>query len=287
MAGLLGVALVGCIENDIPYPIVKLDILTFEVEGAKSAPQIDATAHTVRFELEETTDIRNVHIGEVGMTEGAASNVTFPGIFDLRKPLYVTLSKYQDYEWKITAEQTIERYFRVDGQIGETEIDVVSHIATAYVPMDKDLNDIQVTAAKFGPEGISSYSPDPLSFTSFDDTVHHVLVTYHGDIEELWTLRVIRTEVEVEFNSVDAWAKRIWLSASGRSDSDLGFKYRPTGAEEWIAVEDIAVDGGNFTACITGLEPLTSYDVVAFSNDNFTEITTVTAGCPLIFILTT
>ena len=47
IAGVIGVMLAGCIENDIPYPIVKLDILTFEVEGTKSAPQIDATAHTV------------------------------------------------------------------------------------------------------------------------------------------------------------------------------------------------------------------------------------------------
>ena len=276
IAGVIGVMLAGCIENDIPYPVVKLDILAFEVEGTKSAPQIDATAHTVSFELEETTDIRKVHIGQVAMTEGATSNVTFPGVFDLRKPLYVTLSQYQDYEWTITAEQHIERYFRVDGQIGETEIDAVSHIATAYVPMDKDLNDIKVVAAKFGPEGITSYSPDPLSFTSFDDTVHHVLATYHGDIEELWTLRVVPTEVEVEFNSVDAWAKRIWLSASGRSDSTLGFKYRASGTEEWLAVENITIDGGNFTGCITGLEPLTSYDVVAFSNDNLTDIITVT-----------
>ena len=30
------------------------------------------------------------------------------GEFDLRAPLYVTLSLYQDYEWTIVAEQPIE-----------------------------------------------------------------------------------------------------------------------------------------------------------------------------------
>lgn len=276
LASLFTVVLAGCIENDIPRPIIKLDILSFEVEGAKSAPLIDPATHSVSFELEETTDIRNVHVGEVRMTEGATSDVEFPGVFDLRNPLYVTLSKFQDYEWTITAEQTIERYFRVEGQIGEAVIDEVSHIATAYVPMDKDLSDIVVTAAKFGPEGITSYSPDPLSFTSFEDTVHHVVVSYHGDIEQMWTLCVVPTEVEVEFNYVDAWAKRIWLSASGRSGSDLGFMYREAGSEEWITVEDVAVDGGNFTACVKDLMPLTTYEVVAYSGENLTNAVTVT-----------
>lgn len=269
-------ATVGCIKNDIPYPVIKLDITRLEADGLNSSPQIDATAHTVKLDLEETTDIRKVNITAVEMTSGAECDTAFPGIFDLRKPMYVTLSMYQDYEWTISAEQTIERHFRVEGQIGEAVIDEVSHIATAYVPMDADLSNMRVTEAKFGPKDITSYSPDPLSFSSFEDTVHHVTVTYHGDIEEMWTLCVVPTEVEVQFNSVDAWAKRIWLNASGRSGATLGFKYRSAGSEEWIDVNDITLDGGNFTACIEGLEPMTSYDVVAFSNENYTDVVTVT-----------
>lgn len=278
---LLATTTFGCIKNDVPYPVVKLDILSFEVDGAKSASVIDAAAHTVHFELEETTDIRRVNVQKVTMTEGATSSVVFPGIFDFRNPLYVTLSMYQDFEWTITAEQTIERYFRVEGQIGEAVIDPVSHIATAYVPMDADLNNVVVTAAKFGPKDITSYTPDPLSFTSFEDTVHHVTIRYHDDIEQMWTLCVVPTEVEVEFNSVDAWAKRIWLQASGRSGADLGFNYRKAGDEEWIKVNDIEVDGGSFSACIEGLDALTEYEVVAFSGDNFTDVVTVTTeGAP-------
>lgn len=103
--GLVAVASLGCIRNDIPYPIIKLDILTVEAEGMKSTPKIDATNHTVKLELEETADIRNVHITNVATTEGAESDVLFPGYFDLRKPLYVNLSMYQTFEWTITAEQ--------------------------------------------------------------------------------------------------------------------------------------------------------------------------------------
>ena len=37
----------GCIDNDIPYPIVKLDILSLEANGLKSAAVIDAKTKSV------------------------------------------------------------------------------------------------------------------------------------------------------------------------------------------------------------------------------------------------
>ena len=269
-------AFVGCIENDIPYPVVKLDVLAFEAEGTKSAATIDATSHSIKLELEETTDIRNVKIARVEFTEGAKSSVAFPGVFDLRTPLYFTLSMYQEWEWSVSATQTIERYFKVDGQIGESVIDAEHHIATAYVPMDCDMKSITITDIKLGPKDITTYSVDPYTLTDFDNSVRNVDVMYHGDIVETWTLKVIPTDVEVEFTTVDAWGKRIWLYANGRADTDLGFKYRQAGAEEWIVVEDVTIDGGSFSACVAELETLTSYEVVAYSNDNVTEVVTVT-----------
>ena len=274
--GALIFVLGGCIKNDVPYPIVKLDIVSLEAEGLKSEPVINAVAHTVELELEETTDIRNVNITDVVLTEGAESDILFPGTFDLRTPLYVTLSMYQDYEWTITAEQQITRFFRVEGQIGESEIDPVGHVATAYVPMDFDLSNVNVLLAKLGPKDITTYSPNPLEITSFEDTARNIMVTYHDDITEEWTLRIIKKDVEVELTAVDAWAKRIWLYANGRADSALGFRYRKAGAEEWIEAEDVTVDGGSFSACVADLETLTEYEVVAYSGENVTEVVTVT-----------
>ena len=267
---------VGCIENDIPYPVIKLDILSLEAEGLKSAPKIDATKKSVVLELEETADIRNVEITNVTFTEGAESSVAFPGVYDLRTPLYVELTKYQSWEWTISAEQSIERYFEVEGQIGESVIDAEHHIATALVPMDHDLKNVVIKAIKLGPKDIAEYSVDPYTLTDFEESVRNVTVTYHGDIEELWTLCVVPTDVEVEFKGVDAWAKRIWLYAEGRSGVELGFKYRKAGTEEWLAVEDITVNGGNFSGCVSDLDTRTEYEVIAFSGENFTNVVTVT-----------
>lgn len=267
---------VGCIKNDIPYPVQKLDIISMDVEGLKSSPEIVASSKSVALELEETTDIRKVRINSVELTEGAESNVKFPATFDLRTPLYVTLSKYQSYEWTISALQTIERYFKIEGQIGESKIDAEHHIVTAYVPMDYDLTNVVITEFKLGPKDISTYSPAVEELTNFDGTARYVEVSYHGDITERWTIIVEKRDMEVEFTAVDAWAKRIWLYANGRADSELGFKYRKSGDQEWIEVENVNIDGGSFKACVEGLETLTSYDVMAYSNENVTEVVTVT-----------
>ena len=273
---LLAVVGVGCIENDIPYPVVKLDVLSLEAEGLKSSAKVDAASCSVQLELEETTDIRNLNITSVEITEGATCSVAFPGRFDMRIPLYIELSKYQSWEWTITAEQTIERYFRVEGQIGESTIDVEHHIATALVPMDFDLTAVNITELKLGPKDITTYSTDPSKLTNFENTARYVTVTYHDTISEDWTLRIIPTDIEVEFKSVDAWAKRIWMYAEGRSGAELSFKYRKASDEEWITVEDITISGGSFSACVDGLETLTEYEVIAFSNDSSTPIVKVT-----------
>lgn len=270
------VVVAGCIKNDIPYPVVKLEILGLDVEGTTEAPVIDVATHSVALSLAETTDIRNVKINSLMLTDGAATDVTFPGVFDLRNPLYVMLSKYQSWEWTITASQSIERYFEVEGQIGESTIDAEHHIATALVPMDYDMKSVVITAVKLGPKDITTYSVDPLTLTDFEESARNVTITYHGDIHETWTLRVIPTDVEVEFKGVDAWAKCIWLYAEGRSGAELGFKYRKAGDEEWIMVEDVTVNGGSFSACVTDLETLTEYEVVAFSGDSLTEAVTAT-----------
>ena len=150
--------LAGCIHNDLPYPVVTINIEAIEAEGLDGAAQINAAQQTVILPLLETTDIRNVHITSVTLTEGGQSSVAFPGTFDLRTPLYTTLSLYQEYGWSIAATQTIERYFRVKKQVGAAEIDPANRTATAYVSRSTDLQNVPVKELKLGPAGITTYS---------------------------------------------------------------------------------------------------------------------------------
>jgi len=269
-------ALQGCIENDIPYPAVECRIESIAAAGLAAEPVIDNGRRTVTLPLLETTDIQAVGITSAKITEGASESAPIVGTHDLRAPLYVTLSLYQDYLWTIEAEQTIPRRFTVEGQVGATEWDIAGRTATAHVGFE-DLSHVRITSLKLGPEGISSMSctdiPDfndsNLELLSDFTTPRRIDLTCHGRTET-WYLSVVYTDVKVDFTHIDGWARTAWLYAEGLSGTELGFRYRQKGSDEWIAVggDDVTVDGGAFHAQISGLQPESDYEAVAFSGDD-------------------
>ena len=265
--------LVGCIENDLPYPVEKMYITSLSAEGIVGTPVIDEANMTVTIELQETTDIRNVNITSVQYSEKATPSVDIVGVHDMRNPVEVTLSLYQDYLWQILATQDIPLSFMVEGQIGATEWDVTNRRATVYVGTE-DHSNIKVTSLKLGPEGITTYEwADGISGNDFSG-VRYVYVTYHGRTER-WSLYVKTTEVKVNITQADGWGKVMWLYGEGISGTDLGFKYRLAGEEQWITVKDVKVDGGSFSACVAGLQPNTEYEAMAYSNDDVSAIVKV------------
>ena len=144
----VSVMLLSCIRNDIPYPVVELAITSVQGDGFTcTSSDIDLAARTVVIHLDDTTDISNVHIVSAGFTEGASSDVAFPGYFDMRSDLPVILELYQKYEWNIRAEQVIERSFEVEGQIGKAEIDAERFIVRVKVHIGTDLNNILIKKA--------------------------------------------------------------------------------------------------------------------------------------------
>lgn len=264
----------GCIKNDIPLPVVVPRITAMDVEGA-TAVNIDSERNKVTITLDETTDIRNVNIRSITFSdERTRSSWDITGGQDLSKPIAVTLTIYQDYVWTITAEQPVERYFTVNGQVGSSRIDTANRRAVAYVNASTDLADVTVTSLKLGPKDITSYTPDMAQLTDFTDKVE-VTAAYH-DIKEVWSLYVEKTETVVEMVSVDAWTGVVWLKASGVADRNNGFRYRAAGAAEWTDVsgDALTVDGGTFSACVEGLQPLTRYECCAYSGDDTTAVTT-------------
>lgn len=256
-------ALTGCIENDIPYPVVELEILGVEGEGFTAT--IDRLNRKVTLALDETTDISRVRITSVSLTDEAQPSIPLTGIFDMRTPIQVTLSLYQDYYWTIAATQTIERSFTVEGQIGPTVFDLQNHIATVYVGKSVDLNDIRVRTLKLGPQDITTMSPSIYELTSFE-SVRFVTVRYH-DVVERWSLYVLQTDEVVSLTQVDAWSQVIWLYGAGTSGREMGFRYCRQGDDRWIEAEDVTVTDGTFSAVVR-VEPQTSYRVKAYCGED-------------------
>ena len=272
----------GCIHNDIPYPVVKLAIESLEAEGASGPCVINANERTVTIPLLETTDIRNVEITSASYTEKARTSESLVGTFDLRTPKYITLSLYQNYEWAICAEQNIERTFSIRGQMGTAEWDLENMIATAYIRNDFDLSNVEVTALKLGPKDITEMSPSMDELKDFN-SVRFVDITYHNR-NERWSLYVVPKELQVEISNICAGVNVAWIDVTGIAETDMGLRYRCKGESEWIDMPQKwqVVDGGNFTARLRSLTPNTTYEVIAFADENTSDVMEFTTSEPYI-----
>ncbi|MDE6811388.1 MAG: PCMD domain-containing protein, partial [Muribaculaceae bacterium] len=271
----------GCIKNDLPYPRLPQFILKLAVENEERPASLDSLKYTATVYLPETVDIQNVKFSEFEISEGATADPDLlDGEYDLSRPLVVNVSLYQDYPWIISAEQNIERYFEIEGQIGETVIDAVGHRIVVRIPETLDPSDLTLTQIKLGPEGLTTMSPDLMPGKIDLSKPLDVEVTCFGR-SEYWTIYVEITELIVQTTAVDAWSEVIWAYGSGPADVKNSFQYREAASEEWIDVDinDVEQNQGAFSTCIPHLKPLTDYIVRAISGkDVGNEITVTTSA---------
>ncbi len=270
----------GCIKNDIPYPRIQQDILTLEAEGQIANASINTKDLTATIYLGEDVDITRVRFNEYTYTDGAESSENLlEGTYDLTQPISVSLTLYQTYQWIIQAEQVIERYFDVEGQIGATVIDVPGRRIVVTVPQTADLSALRLNSCKLGSANHTSLSPELKAGDLIDLTKPLVVnVTSFGRTEE-WTVYARVTQSIVTTTSVDAWVMVIWAYGEGPADAHNTFEYRRADETEWHIVPDAQVthQGGAFACKIPHLQPLTKYVVRAVTDQekgNQVEVTT-------------
>lgn len=264
--------LTGCITNDLPYPEVVPNITSVVAEGTENV-EIDYADRTVTLFFPETVDLRKVRISSVEIDqEIAATSVNLVGIHDLTSPLKVTIRTYSDYDWTIMAERNVLRYFTIKDQVGSTVIDPANCRAVAMIGKNSDVSDVTVTSLKLGPEGLTEYS---MPIEAMKDFTHGISIDVKAfDAVEVWSLYVEKSETSVEINKVNPWANKVYLTASGVAGQNNGFRYRMSGSDVWTDVpeSEITEEGGSFTSVVSGLQPGTPYEVVAFSGDEVSEV---------------
>ena len=255
----------GCIKNDLPYPKIQQNIIELAAEGEYRDALLDSATFNAVVYLDEQTDIENVRFTKFRVSEGGTPDPDLlEGRYDLSRSIVVAITRYQTYQWLLKAEQPIERYLTIEGQIGESVIDVVAHRVLVDVPETADLSKLNVTSIKLGPKDVSTMTPE-IGVGEYDfSRPVRVDVSAFGRTEE-WTIYVERTELLVSTSSVDAWSKVIWAYGSCPSDMKGGFKYRKASDSEWTTVPggDVIQTAGAFSCCIPHLEPLTEYVVCA------------------------
>lgn len=276
--GILSLLLAGCIHNDLPYPRIPQNILAIAAEGESKSAYIDSIAFEVNIYLEETVDIQNVKFTEYEISPGAKSTPNLlEGTYDFSTPVYVTLSKYQEYDWELIAHQEITRYFQVEGEVGQSVVDPVGHRVIVRMQEGTDLAKLKLQKIKLGPEGITTLDPDIKPGIIDLSYPLRVAVTCFGRTE-YWTIYAELTETIVSTTQVDAWSKVIWAYGAGPADVKNGFEYRKSDSETWIKVPEnyVTQTQGSFSCYIPHLEPLTEYVVRATSGDNIANEVKVT-----------
>lgn len=281
--GILGACVLlllnACIENDIPYPRIKAEILSIEADGQLEAPDIDKQNRTVLFTMGEEVDMENIVIRNIEITEDAviSPDLDSLSVIDLSSPQEYILSIYQDYKWIISAEQLVDRYFKVEGQVGAEVIDVKNKVAIAYVEEGTDLSAIRIQSLKLGPAS-ASVIPKVETITDFTEIGGVTIVVMYRNIREVWTLFV--AEGELLTHAVDEWETVAWLHGSGRASGNNGFEYRAQGSDTWIRIDNTQTEaeGGVFKYRLSGLKEQSTYISRAYSDEDYSDEVTFTTG---------
>lgn len=269
---LAALPLLSCIRNDIPFPVIVAGFESMSVPSAESV-NIDGQKQRVDIVLKEVADIHKVEVRDVVYTDASVkASWNIEGIHDLSRPVRITLSTFDDYEWCVSATQPIKRWFTVSSQVGESVIDVANCRVIARVSASADLKNLSITSCKLGPESISAYTPEISTIRDFS-SVQSILVVY-GDTKEIWNIYIEKSTSSVRMTRTDAWTKVVWLSAEGVSGQKNGFRYREKGTTQWVDVSEVESVGGAFSVKISDLKPMTEYECVAYSGKEETDVVT-------------
>lgn len=273
----------GCIQNDIPYPVIKGEVVKFSVRGEKECV-IDKEQRIIKVILADSVDIRKVKINELAVSEGASTDFDISQPIDATKPIKFMVTTYQQYQWTIEISQPIERKVLFENQVGDPKIDVTNRTVVVDVAASQDIYNINVIEMKLGPS-ISTISPDPKTVKNFSRP-QSFIVSYFEFAEE-WRVFVIPTQVTVSTSKAQPWGVFAHLSGSiqaGTTDVPA-FEIRKKSDSEWqlITGADVVVDGSRIKAKANGLTPSTAYVYRAKLGSNIgNEVEFTTEATPTI-----
>lgn len=310
-----GIFMASCaIENDIPYPIKEASIESIEVEGQRGAEEnvftaatINKTARTATLYVNDSVDITKLKITRLKITADAelipdsASCVNyakFPNTgfasldsiptssntrMDFSSPVNFTLRTYQDYIWKVTVNQIVQRDIEVEGLV-RTVIDENSRNVIIYVGSDQDLTNLNVTKLNLGGE-YGKVSPDPTSIKDYSSPVKFNVQRSWEEYSYEWTVFVYNDDSGSTGGSADVFpmTTKAILNGSIQSGKTPEIEYAKQSESSWKSVpsSDISVSGTSFTATLSGLSASTIYkyrvsvDGTAGSEQTFTTVAAV------------
>ena len=264
-------AMTSCLfENDMAYPDIPADIVTFEVEGQESV-NIDTEKKIVEVVLDEVADMSHLKVVAVAVSDQAKLLTQVPEYIDLTDTLSLVLMTYMEHEWKVTAVQPIDRYITVSNQVGEAELDVANRSAVVYVSDTQNLSDVEFLDMKLEPEGSvvrtttgpaadGSLQTLACAFPMSLDCVHRrsFLVNYKGDTYE-WYIKVLKKKTSQQITKVEPWCYHAKVYGLYTGKGEAVIEYRKDADAEWTVAQNASYAGVGITVDIQNLEASTEY----------------------------
>lgn len=303
------------IKDDIPFPFVEGAITAFEVEGQCDAngneggtAVIDNNARTVKAYVNDLVDISHLKITRMETSNDAAvimdsvvyqSSDIYPlqeytkrsSFSDFRADFSYeqefTLRTYQDYIWKVSVEQIIDRQIEIEGQVGKAVIDPDDRVAIVYVGNNQDLKRLKVRKFQLGGEH-GAVVPDPTAVAVYDFSEARKFYVRNGWSEQsyLWNVYVYITEASVS-TTANVFARSVSATVSGDLPNGTSprVEYHRQGLSDWLTVPEsqIRKTPTTYEAEITGLQPSTIYDfrVTAGTSATLVQSFTTATATPL------
>lgn len=281
------------IENDIPYPIIEASIESMTVEGQRGADQntftaatINKSARTVTLYVNDGVDISRLQILSLKTTTGAELVVDDPNVcedyskfptsgfasldsiplssntrMNFSQPVTFTLRTYQDYQWKITVNQIIQRDIDVENMRSYV-IDADTRTVIIYVDPATDLTNLNVKKMNLGGE-YGRVTPDPTLQKDYSKPSTFNVSCSWEEYSYEWTVYVYPDSNESGSGSTEAFAMTTRATVTGnvQSGKTPTVEYRKESETSWSTVPpaNVSTSGNTFSATLTGLSASTTY----------------------------
>ena len=295
MLALTASILTSCaIENDIPYPIIEASIESMTVEGQRGADQntftaatINKSARTVTLYVNDGVDLSRLQILSLKTTTGAELVVDDPNVCEdyskfptsgfasldsiplssntrvnFSQPVTFTLRTYQDYQWKVTVNQIIQRDIEIDNKPADCVIDANTRNVIIYVDPKQDLTNLNITKMNLGGE-YGYVSPDPTLQKDYSKPLTFWVNYSWEEASYKWTVYVYPYDEDSDSSSAEAFAMTTRATINGkiRSGKTPTVEYRKESETSWSSVPpaNVSTSGNTFSATLTGLSASTTY----------------------------
>lgn len=281
------------IENDIPYPIIEASIESMTVEGQRGADQntftaatINKSARTVTLYVNDGVDLSRLQILSLKTTTGAELVVDDPNVcedyskfptsgfasldsiplssntrMNFSQPVTFTLRTYQDYQWKITVNQIIQRDIDVE-DMRSYVIDADTRTVIIYVDPATDLTNLTVKKLNLGGE-YGRVTPDPTLQKDYSKPSTFNVSCSWEEYSYEWTVYVYPDSNESGSGSTEAFAMTTRATVTGnvQSGKTPTVEYRKESETSWSTVPpaNVSTSGNTFSATLTGLSASTTY----------------------------